>query len=144
MRKINYIVIHCTATPQSATVESIQNYWKNNLKWRSPGYHRLIDPNGTINKLSHFDSPTNGVKGFNHNSIHISYIGGVDPKNKPTDNRTDAQKAAILDCIYEAISYIRRQNPLSEFIIQGHHDFPGVAKACPSFPAKKEYEWITL
>ena len=28
-RKITKVIYHCTATPQSATVTSIQNYWKN-------------------------------------------------------------------------------------------------------------------
>jgi len=143
MRNIDFIVLHCTATPQTTTVESIKRHWKDVLKWKSVGYHRLIEPDGTINKLSHFDNPTNGVKGFNHNSIHISYIGGVDSKNKPLDNRTDAQKAAIEDCIYEAISYIKSQNPSKKFVIQGHRDFPGVSKACPSYPAKQEYSWMS-
>lgn len=137
MREIKYIAIHCTATPQTTTVESIQRHWKETLKWKSPGYHRLIDKDGKVHKLSHFDSPTNGVKGFNSNSIHISYIGGVDAKNKPLDNRTEFQKASILNCILEALNYVGKK-----VIIQGHKDFPNVSKACPSFEAKKEYSWI--
>lgn len=142
MRNISYIVLHCTATPQTTTVEGIENHWKS-IGWKSPGYHRLIEPDGTINKLSHFDKPTNGVKSHNHNSIHISYIGGVDHKNKPLDNRTEAQKASIIDCVYEALSYIRSGGSSKGVIIQGHRDFPNVNKACPSFDCS-EYSWITL
>jgi N-acetylmuramoyl-L-alanine amidase len=138
-REIRYIVIHCTATHQTATVEAIQRYWRENLKWKSPGYHRIIEADGTIHKIESFDNPTNGVKGHNRHSIHISYIGGIDRNGKPLDNRTDAQKAAILDCIYEAMSYAGRKP-----FIQGHRDFEGVNKACPSYNALDEYKCITL
>lgn len=134
MRKVNNIVIHCTATAQDAKVESIQKYWKNNLGWKSPGYHRLISADGTVHNLSDFEKPTNGVAGHNSDSIHISYIGGIDAKGKPKDTRTAEQKCAIIHCIQEA----RRLYPDAN--IKGHRDFPGVAKACPSFDAINEYK----
>lgn len=134
MRDIKYIAIHCTATPQSATVESIKRYWRENLKWKSPGYHYLIEPNGNVNQLQHLDQIANGVAGYNSVSIHISYIGGVDSKNKPLDNRTPQQKQAILNILEE----LKKKYPKA--IIQGHKDFPGVKKACPSFDAKTEYK----
>jgi len=149
-REIKYIVVHCTASPQSQTVESIKNYWKNTLKWSSPGYHRLIDASGEIHNLSHFDKPTNGVKGFNASSIHISYIGGVDSAGKAIDNRTPAQKAAIITCIKEALEYVGKKVK-----ILGHRDFSPDKngngridpferiKECPCFDAIPEYEWIT-
>jgi hypothetical protein len=65
MRKIDYIVIHCTATQPNTKKESILNYWKNTLKWKSVGYHRLIDANGVIHELAKFEQITNGVKGYN-------------------------------------------------------------------------------
>jgi N-acetylmuramoyl-L-alanine amidase len=132
-RQIDFIVIHCTATPQTATVASIRNYWRNVLKWNSPGYHLLIDAAGTIHRLQPFDLPTNGVKGFNARSIHISYIGG-----QRRDDRTPAQKNAIEQAIREAQAYAKPHTP----IIQGHRDFPNVAKACPQFHAKEEYQWM--
>ena len=141
MRKIDYIVIHCTGTPISAKVEAIQNYWRNTLKWRSAGYHVLIEENGTRHYLQPFDKPTNGVRGFNQNSIHISYIGGVDAIGKAIDNRTEAQKAGILIAIREAMEYAVKGG--GKPIIQGHRDFEGVGKDCPSYNAKAEYSWIT-
>ena len=132
MREIKWIVVHCTATPQNTTVESIQNYWKKNLGWKSPGYHRLIDPSGRIHILSEYNKTTNGVAGYNANSVHISYIGGVEGK-KAVDNRTEAQKATMLDLLKE----LKRLYPNAK--IQGHRDFPKVKKACPSFDAKAEY-----
>ena len=134
MRQIKYIAVHCTATPQTATVSSIQNYWKNVLKWKMPGYHFIIKPNGEVVQLLEIEKVSNGVKGFNSVSINISYIGGVDSKNKPIDNRTEAQKKALIDLLKK----LKKQFPKA--IIQGHRDFPNVKKACPSFDAKEEYK----
>jgi len=137
-RPIKYIAIHCTATPQNATVMAIQRYWKDSLKWKSPGYHLLIEANGTIHRLLDFNGVANGVKGFNKESIHISYIGGVDKQGKPLDNRTAVQKEAILKCINEVLEWSENKC----LIIQGHRDFPNVNKACPCFDAKAEYRGI--
>jgi len=132
MRAITHLVVHCTATPQTTTVASIQRYWRENLKWKSPGYHFLIEANGTVHNLQPINLPSNGVAGHNANSIHVSYIGGVNGQ-KVVDNRTEAQKTALLTILRD----LKKQFPRA--VIQGHRDFPRVAKACPSFDAKKEY-----
>lgn len=136
-REIKHIVIHCTGASQNQSVESIQNYWRNNLGWKSPGYHILIEPDGTKNYLMSFDKATNGVKGFNSNSIHICYIGGVDGK----DERTEAQRAGIIESIHMAMEYCNGQKNKPEIL--GHYQFPNVPKTCPNFDAKNEYSWIT-
>jgi N-acetylmuramoyl-L-alanine amidase len=132
MREIKYIVVHCTATPQTTTVKSIQNHWKNNLGWKSPGYHRLIDASGKIHVLSNYALPTNGAAGFNTVSIHVSYIGGVDGK-KAVDNRTPEQKSTMLQLLKE----LKSQFPNAKIL--GHRDL-GAKKACPSFDAIAEYK----
>ena len=47
-RKIEYIVIHCTATSPDAKVSGILRYWKEEKGWKSPGYHRIIKANGEV------------------------------------------------------------------------------------------------
>ena len=136
-RLVKYCVIHCTATQPNASVQAILNYWKS-IGWKRVGYHILIEEDGTAHQLAPFSEITNGVKGFNMESIHISYIGGIDKKGKPMDTRTEAQKASILKAIKEALEWSGKK-----LIIQGHRDF-GVNKACPSFDAKAEYKWITI
>jgi len=150
MREIKYIVIHCTATPQSATVASIQRYWREVLKWKAPGYHQCIAANGTISRLAIEEEVCNGVAGFNRNSLHVSYIGGVDANGKPIDNRTDAQKAALL---YIVQTWAHKYPDAK---IMGHRDFSrdlnrdGIlqpsewAKACPSFDVKEWCEQVGL
>lgn len=141
MRRIDYIVIHCTATPQTTTIQSIRNHWKNVLKWKNVGYHYIVEANGNVVQLADIAIPTNGVAGFNTRSIHISYIGGVDRNGKPVDNRTDAQKKSLIDIIKKVRNEVVLQQRTFP-IIQGHTDFPGVSKACPCFDAKEEYKDI--
>ncbi len=136
MRNINYIAIHCTATQPETSIASIQNYWKNNLGWKNPGYHYIIDRFGNVVNLLPIELVSNGVQGYNSQTINISYVGGIDKNGKPKDTRTEAQKQSILKLLKE----LRIKFPKAK--IQGHRDFPNVKKACPSFDAKKEYSLI--
>ena len=136
MRKIQYIVIHCTATLPDAKVESIQKYWRETIGWKSPGYHHIIKPTGEVVDLLPIEQVSNGVEGYNSRCINISYIGGIDMLGKPKDTRTAAQKASLLDLVkkYKAM--------FPDALVQGHRDFPKVQKACPSFDARAEYKGI--
>lgn len=136
MREIKYLVVHCTATSQSTKVSSIINYWKNTLGWKNVGYHILIDANGIISRLQSDNLMTNGVSGFNKQSLHVSYIGGIDANGGAIDNRTPQQKEGLLKVLKEW----KQKYPNA--IIQGHKDFPNVIKACPSFDAKNEYKLL--
>jgi N-acetylmuramoyl-L-alanine amidase len=148
MRDIKYLVVHCTASPQTQKVKDILSYWKNALGWKAPGYHVIVEPNGTAHELQNIASPTNGVRGFNSNSIHISYIGGVDVNGKALDNRTPEQKKVIREYLLKW----KKQFPKSK--IKGHRDFSPDKngngrvdpweriKECPSFDAVPEYAGI--
>ena len=136
MRNIKFIAVHCTATAQTATVSSIQNYWKTKLGWKMPGYHFIIKADGEIVNLLPIEQVSNGVKGFNSVTVNVCYIGGIDDKGKAKDTRTPAQKASLL----EVLKDLRKKFPKA--VIQGHRDFPKVAKECPSFNAKLEYQNI--
>ena len=143
--QINNIVIHCSAG--FGSVESIQNFWKNNLKWKSKGYHFIIDTDGIIyylfsnsekngyttdeSKLN-LELITNGVMSFNSSTIHITYIGGVEnigtdkkPIWKGKDTRTDVQKQSIEKCIQKAIKWLKDNGKdiTKNLGIVGHRDF---------------------
>lgn len=140
-RTIKHIVVHCTATQPLATVESIQNYWKNVLKWKNPGYHFLIDYRGFINQLLDVSLVANGVAGHNSTSVHVSYIGGIDKQGKPHDTRNQVQR----DMMKDLLLILSKKFP--EAKILGHRDFPNVNKACPSFDVAqwlKEIDFETL
>ena len=134
MRQIKYLAVHCTATSQKTSISAIQSYWKNQLGWKMPGYHFIVMPDGEIVSLLPIEQVSNGVAGFNSVLINIAYLGGVDAKNVPQDNRTPQQKASLLKLLKE----LKQKFPTAT--IQGHRDFPKVKKACPSFDAKNEYK----
>lgn len=152
-KHIKYIVIHCQAG--FGTLESMQRFWRVNLGWKSPGYHRWIDVDGNVAHLQSFEKVANGVKGYNNRSIHICYQGGVElvkGKYKAKDTRTEVQKEALLVEISNALNWlIDNQNPLHDVMILGHYHFSkdnnknGVIdsweriKECPSFDAYEEY-----
>lgn len=130
-RNIQYIVIHCTATQPSATIDSIKKYWKEVRGWHDiPGYHYIIKPDGEVVQLLDESRNSNGVYQHNSQCINIAYIGGVDKTGKPKDTRTRAQEHAMFDLIVELTEKYKGANVL------GHRDFPNVAKACPSFDVK--------
>jgi len=130
-------VVHCTATKQECNIKPILNYWHRSLGWRNPGYHYLISPEGKIHCLHPEEGISNGVRGFNRESIHVGYVGGHNfETNKPEDNRTEAQKLSLRNII----TVLKHRYPSAT--IQGHKDFPNVAKACPSFEARMEYNNI--
>jgi N-acetylmuramoyl-L-alanine amidase len=129
-RKIEYIVVHCTATQPDTKIENIKKYWKEVLHWNNPGYHYIVRRDGVIIPILSEDKVANGVAGYNAQSIHISYIGGVDKEGKPCDNRTPQQQSALFEKLVE----LSEKYPGAK--IQGHRDFPGVKKACPSFDVK--------
>ncbi len=138
LRNIKYIVVHCTATPPTTTVESIRRYWKEKRGWGdTPGYHYLIQRQGSLIQLLDESKNSNGVYKHNSNCINIAYIGGVDKEGKPQDNLSEAQNHSMFDLIVSLLE----KYPQAEVL--GHRDFSGVKKACPSFDVKKwlsEYE----
>lgn len=163
--KIKYIVIHCTAGFSSG--QAVQKYFTRSKElggrgWNTGGYHRIIERNGTIYKPYTFDRITNGVRGFNSECIHISYVGGVNrdfSKNGvyvSEDTRTTDQKLAIEKCIVEAILWLsdNGKNIHRDLMILGHRDFSkdqnenGIIepyeriKDCPSFDVISEYNHL--
>ena len=133
MRKINKIVVHCTATQQSISIQSIINYWKEVKKWKNAGYHYIVDKNGIITQLLNDEEIANGASGYNINSIHVAYIGGLCKDNKLIDTRTLLQKYNL----EKIIEHLSKKYP--DAYILGHYQLPNVKKACPCFDAEKEY-----
>ncbi|AFR36553.1 N-acetylmuramoyl-L-alanine amidase [Riemerella anatipestifer] len=144
MRTIKYIVLHCTATSQTTTIESIKRFWREKLGWKNVGYHYIIKADGEIVQLADLNTISNGVKGHNRYSVHIAYIGGVE-KGKAVDNRTVHQKASQVKLLRE----LQAKYPTAEIL--GHRDLSpdlngdGIisphewTKECPSFDVK---QWL--
>lgn len=140
MRKIERIFVHCTASSQEWGVKELLAEFKAR-KWNNPGYHKIITTDGVVHQLLDLKDVSNGVYGYNSTAINVAYVGGIDGKGKPIDNRTEAQKVALRNLLKE----LRTQFP--QAIIMGHRDIWGSdpknwKKWCPCFDAKSEYEGI--
>lgn len=135
MRKINKIIIHCSATieGQSITADTIDQ-WHKKRGWRGIGYHYVIGLDGLIEYGRMVDEIGAHVKSMNADSIGICYIGGLDADKEPKDTRTLEQKESLLDLL----KTLKRLHP--DATIHGHNEFAN--KACPCFNVKKEYYGI--
>ena len=144
MAKLEFGVIHCTATPEGrdTKAKAILDYHlraiaKGGRGWTRPGYSAIVELDGTVVTLRPYDEDaivedheiTWGAVGINHKSIHVCYVGGVDVKGIPKDTRTNAQKLALEVIVKDWI----RKWPWIKII--GHYDV--ARKACPSFPVAK-------
>lgn len=148
MRNIQYLVVHCTATAQTATIAAIQKHWHEEMKWKNPGYHHIVCPDGKVVQMLDHELVANGVAGHNANSIHVSYIGGIDGNGRPADNRTPQQKASLV----AILKSLKQFYPKAKIL--GHRDFSPDKngngkvdsweriKECPCFDAILEYQTI--
>ncbi|HRG59850.1 MAG TPA: N-acetylmuramoyl-L-alanine amidase [Bacteroidia bacterium] len=144
MRKINYLVVHCTAGNPKETIPQLINGFKAR-GWKNNGYHIVVDGAGQRHDITPLENIANGVAGHNANSIHVSYMGGIDKLGKPMDTRTEAQKRQLLLILKE----LKAKFPLANIL--GHRDLsPDTnhngkvdsfewVKVCPCFEAIKEY-----
>jgi N-acetyl-anhydromuramyl-L-alanine amidase AmpD len=144
-RTITHLVVHCTAGSQTETIDDILRFFRIERGWQNPGYHYIVKPDGDVVNIFPETLVSNGVKGHNQHSIHISWMGGVDAKINPIDNRTPHQKNALR----VALKILKGKYP--DATILGHRDFSpdlnhdGIIepaewmKTCPNFDAIKEY-----
>ena len=117
MRNIKIIFIHCTASYQESYKDELLVKEFKRKGWRYPGYHYVIRPDGTIFNMLSEDKISNGVAGYNSNSINIAYVGGITKENqRGIDNRTPEQKASLIKLLQD----LRVKYPKA-FII-GHRD----------------------
>ncbi len=139
MAKLQYLVIHCTATPEGREVSAADiRRWHTSPApagrgWKQVGYTDLFHLNGRVERLVANNEDTNvdpweitnGAAGYNSISRHIVYAGGCDAGMKPKDTRTAAQKEALRKYVLD----FHTRHPSVKIV--GHNQL--AAKACPSF-----------
>ncbi len=146
MRKIDEIIIHCSATRegQHFTVEDIDR-WHKARGFAKIGYHLVVYLDGSVHKGRELSEIGAHCTGRNGNSIGICYIGGLDKDGKPKDTRTEDQKVILL----KELKSLCEQFPIKSII--GHRDASpdkngnGIIdpyeriKECPCFDVIPEY-----
>ncbi len=124
---VRYATIHCAATPEGRDVKAATISKWDTDKFGQISYHWVVELDGT--KVRTLADRIKGahVGKNNTGNIGICYVGGVDSKMNPKDTRTTAQKKALKELVQEY------QKQFPGIIVRGHREWPGVAKACPSF-----------
>lgn len=137
MRKIDEIIIHCSATKEGKSFYAKDiDKWHKARGWKGIGYHYVVDLDGKIEKGRSEDQIGSHCVGHNKNSIGICYIGGLDKDGNPKDTRTKEQKEALWDLLRQLLCKYPNAT------IHGHNEF--AAKACPCFDVQKEYDIVNL
>ena len=125
---VRFLTIHCAATPEGRHVSAATISQWDQARFGQTSYHHVIELDGNTVRTLRDDQKGAHVGKNNTGNIGICYIGGVDANNvKPMDTRTTEQKKALATLIR---TY---QDRYPGLVIRGHRDWPGVAKACPSF-----------
>jgi len=138
LRKINKIIIHCTATPEGrdVTKKDLYTWHVKERGWSDIGYHFFIDLAGELHECRPIERTGAHTKGHNWDSIGIAYAGGMNADNtKSKDTRNELQREALVDLLCQL-------HDTYGGVVYGHRDFS--SKDCPSFDAKTEYENISL
>lgn len=135
-RKINLVVIHCSATPLGRDVsgDDIRRWHVDDRGFADIGYHFVVRLDGSVEAGRPLNRIGAHCRGHNAASIGVCYIGGLDSLGHPADTRTEAQKSALI----ALLRAIRSRFPSAA--IRGHRDF--APKACPCFPATEEYSML--
>ena len=127
MRKINKIIVHCTATPEGRahTVKDV-DAWHRQRGFDGIGYHFLVLLDGTVETGRPLEKQGAHCLGHNADSVGVCYVGGVAADGRtPKDTRTPVQREALRGLV----GWLRGLFPCAT--VHGHREF--AAKACPSF-----------
>ena len=140
MRKINRIIVHCTATrPEwmkdyTAAVKAGEiRRWHKEKGWSDIGYHYLIDRNGAWVLGRDLEFAGAHTRRENADSIGVALFGGYGATKTDTfsDHFTSAQSVMLRKTISDMeLQY----GPLG---VHGHNEY--AAKGCPGFNV---HEWL--
>lgn len=131
MARIEYLVIHCTDTPDGREVsrKDIEKWHIEERGWSRVGYSDMIHLDGTLENLIDWNQDgnvdtwevSNGARGYNGKSRHVVYVGG----GNNVDTRTSEQYITLKDYV----RFMVQRYPWIKVI--GHCDIS--TKNCPSF-----------
>ena len=132
MRKVNRIIVHCSATNPSQDIgaDIIRHWHKFDRGWSDIGYHYVIRRDGRLEHGRPIEREGAHAKGHNGDSIGICLVGGVNKEGKADANYTYKQYATLRHTINNLM------NGHSDLEVLGHRDLPGVNRDCPCFDVR--------
>lgn len=95
MRKIDLIVVHCSATRCDRRFSVEDLIACHDARFGFTGYHYYITRQGQVYQTRHEQLVGAHAVGYNQHSVGVCYEGGLTPEGRPADTRTREQKAAL-------------------------------------------------
>jgi len=138
MRKIDLIVIHCSATRCNRPYPVTTLISGHDKRFGFTGYHYYITRDGKTYQTRHEQLVGAHAVGYNRHSIGVCYEGGYNARGQPADTRTEAQKASMRRLLKD----LMKRFPAAEVL--GHRDLPGVHKDCPCYDVKADMKKLLL
>lgn len=135
MRELNRIILHCTATRAGEQINVKQiDKWHRDRGWSEIGYHYVLYADGTIATGRDIRKKGAHVKGHNHDSVGVAYVGGLDKNKTPKDTMTMQQEMAFLHLV-NSLRVV-----FGDMSVHGHNEYS--SKACPSFDVQEKYNFL--
>ncbi len=135
MRKIDTLIIHCTATPEGKdfTANDIDR-WHRDRGFDGIGYHYVIRLDGTVEQGRDIAKKGAHCYGHNASSIGICYVGGMTADGKAAkDTRTCKQRMALR----KLVAQLCADYGIASSRIYGHNEL--AKRDCPCFDVGKEF-----
>lgn len=125
------VVVHCSATRPEMDIGVTEiDGWHKQRGFDCIGYHDVIRRDGSVEQGRDIDFIGAHVKGRNAESVGVCMVGGVDKKNRPENNFTEAQFKSLR----RLLRFYMAKYP--SVVIVGHRELDD-GKACPSFDVQK-------
>lgn len=141
MRKIDEIIVHCSATrpawmeafSTASKVNEIRRWHREDRGWSDIGYHYLIDRDGTVAEGRPVARAGAHVLGHNATTIGVCLIGGHGAAARDVfdEHFTYSQSRALFALLR------RLRDAHGRVPVSGHNDY--AAKGCPGFNV---HEWL--
>jgi len=141
MRKIDLIVIHCSATPNGrpVSVETVRG-WHLERGFRDIGYHYLIGVDGSVSVGRPEELPGAHAKGHNAHSIGVCLVGGIGGPSKTDPGRYtpaqwDSLRITVRDLLdrYPGAHVVGHRDLSPDLDGDGEIEPSEWVKLCPSF-----------
>jgi len=125
---VRFLVVHCSDTPPDMEIGVKEiDRWHRQRGWLGCGYHLVINRAGEIEHGRDITTPGAHVYGYNHESIGICLVGGMNKLTRePEENFNDGQFLQLKGLL----TNLQEQFPKAEVV--GHNELNS-HKACPSF-----------
>lgn len=135
MRKIDKIIVHCSATIDGANITTRQiRDWHKRKGWKDIGYHYVVELDGHVNRGRSESEIGAHSKGQNRSSIGVCYVGGLNASKKPQDTLRGRQLGGMVKLLKDLMTRY------PDATLHGHNEFSN--KACPSFNVADKFKGL--